>query len=152
MLDDSYRRQRSTIILITTGFDEDSTVICLKYLRQAGVPVKLVGLTAGSITGEHGLIVRPDCSLESLDQEDEPYLIVVPGKVESTKSILADPRFHKMIQSLPQQHGLLAIMRSAESAFGQAGWPGLLSRPFVLRQGKLETSRFADRLVEVAQD
>ena len=152
MLDDSYRKQRRTIILIASGFDEDSTVICLKYLRQAGLPVKLVGLTAGSITGEHGLIVRPDCSLESLDQEDKPYLIVVPGKVESTKSILADPRFHKMIQSLARQHGSLAIMRSAEAAFGQAGWPGLLSRPYVLRQGKLDTVRFARCLVEVAQD
>lgn len=151
MSDDSYPKQRSTIILITSGFDEDATVICLKRLRQAGVPVKLVGLTRGTVTGEHGLTVRPDLSLESLSQEEESYLIVVPGKTESAKSILADPRFHKMIQALPQQDGLLAIMRSAEAAFIRSGWPGLLSQPYVLLQGKSETARFAGRLVEAAE-
>ena len=150
MSENGFHEQRSTIILITSGFDEDSTVVCLKYLRQAGVPVKLVGLTAGSIIGEHGLMVRPDCSLESLSQE-KSYVIVVPGKVRSTNKFLADPRFYKMIQSLPEQGGSLAIMRSAEAAFSDAGWPGLLSRPYVLRQGSSETLIFAGRLVEEAQ-
>jgi len=142
------RKQDNTVIMITSGFEEESTVTCLKRLRKAGLNVKLVGLTARPVVGAHGLIVRPDCSLEELDGESDPRLMVIPGHRESAEKLLADPRFHRLFQATAANDGHIGIMRTAEAAFGRAGLPEMLSGPQCLRQGSMDTSTFSQRLAD----
>ena len=145
------RKQENTIIMITSGFEEESTVICLKRLRKAGLNVKLVGLTARPVVGAYGLIVRPDCSLGELEGQIDPQLMVIPGHEESAEKLLADPRFHRLFQATATNDGHVGIMREAESAFGRAGLPEMLSAPHCLRQGTMDATAFTQSLADVTR-
>lgn len=141
--------RKRTIIIITSGFEEESTIICLKRFRSAGLNVKLVGLTAQPAVGAHGLVVRPDCSLEELDGERELGLMIIPGYEKSVEKLLADPRFHRLFQATLANDGRVGIMRSAEIAFGHAGLTEMLSTPQCLRQGALDANTFSQGLADV---
>lgn len=147
----NHQKQHNTIIMITSGFEEESTVICLKRLRRAGLRVKLVGLTARPVVGAHGLIVRPDCSLGELEEESDPRLMVIPGYEESAEKLLADPRFHRLYQATAANEGHVGILRAAESAFGRAGLPEMLSAPHCLRQGTMDTTTFSQSLADAVR-
>ena len=144
----TWQKQNRTIILITSGFEEESTIICLKSLRSAGLHVKLVGLTARPVVGAHGLVVRPDCSLEQLNRENEPQLLIIPGCEKSVEKLLADPRFHRLCQATIAKDGQIGIMRSAETAFGHAGLTDILSVPQCLRQGTMDNYTFSQGLAD----
>lgn len=139
------RRQETTIILITSGFDDESTIIVLKRLRGAAQATALVGLTAGLITGASGLSVRADCSLEELEIENGPRLLVVPGPTACTGRLLADPRMHTLWRAVAANDGRIAVLRSAEPAFVHGGLGEMLSEPSVRFQGKTDTVEFIGR-------
>jgi putative intracellular protease/amidase len=141
-------KKDQTIIMITSGFEEESTVICLKQLRRAGLKVKLVALTAGMITGIHGLTVRPDCSLGELSVEGRLRLMIIPGCQESTEMLLTDPRFHRLFTALAANKGRVAVMRTAENAFGRAGLPEMLAEPHCVRQGNEGEESFIQCLID----
>ena len=146
------RKQENTIITITSGFEEESTIICLKRLRRAGLNVKLVGLTARPVVGAHGLIVRPDCSLEELEGQSNPQLMIIPGYEESAEKLLADPRFHRLFHATAANDGHVGIMREAESAFGRAGLAEMLSAPHCLRQGMMmDVTNFTQSLADASR-
>lgn len=144
----SKQDRNRTIILITSGFEEESTVICLKQFRLAGLEIKLVGLTARPVVGAHGLVVRPDFSLEELEGLREPGLMIIPGHEKSAEKLLADPRFHRLFQATVENDGHVGIMRTAETAFGQAGLAEILSTPQCLRQGKMDARTFCQDLAD----
>jgi putative intracellular protease/amidase len=140
------QKKSRTIIIIASGFEEESTVICLKRFRSAGLNVKLVGLTARPVIGAHGLVVRPDCSLEELDGDRVLELMIVPGNEKSAEVLLADPRFHRLFRVTVANLGHIGIMRSAETAFGRAGLTEILSTPRCLRQGNMDVNTFSRKL------
>jgi hypothetical protein len=145
----SRQQQNRSVIIVASGFEEESTVICLKRFRSAGLNVELVGLTARPVVGAHGLVVWPDCSLEELEGEPEPKLVIIPNYEESVEKLLADPRFHRLFQATIANEGHVGIMRSAEIAFGHAGLTELLSAPHCLRQGNIDALTFCQGLAEV---
>jgi hypothetical protein len=140
-------RQDNTIILITSGFEEESTVFCLKQLRQQGLKVDLVGLTAHSVTGAYGIKVKPDYSLGSLENEYRPRLVVIPGGRKSAETLLADPRIHRLVAAATADRGYLAVLRSAEPAFVYTGMEKFLSGPNVVIQSALDIDTFISQLV-----
>jgi hypothetical protein len=144
-----HRKHLNTIILITTGFEEDVTAICLKGLRHAGLKVNLVGLTPHLITGTYGLTVRPDCSIGDVDP-GRPQLVVIPGSPESAETLLADPRFHRLFGATTANGGQVIVMRAAESAFLRTGLGDLLIDPRVVVQGERETAECIDQLIHFA--
>lgn len=145
------KKQSRNLIMITTGFEEESTIICLRRLRQAGLNVKLVGLTARHVIGACGLVVRPDCSISDLEGKNDPQLMVIPGYEESAEKLLADPRFHRLFQATVANDGYIGIMRAAETAFGRAGLPEMLSGPHCLRQGSTDTITFSQSLADATK-
>lgn len=145
------KKQGRSLILITSGFEEESTIICLKRLRRAGLNVKLIGLTAHPVVGAHGLVVRPDCSIGDLEGKNDPQLMVIPGNEESAEKLLADPRFHRLFQATAANEGHIGIMRAAEPAFGRAGLPEMLSDPHCLRQGTTDTTAFSQSLLDATR-
>lgn len=137
----------AALVLISSGFEEESTIICVKQLRSLGADAKLVGLTAGLMVGARGLTVRPDIALAGLEPKEEYQLIVVPGCTQSTRSLLADPRVHQLFSTTATGSGLVAVMRSAEEAFVQAGLLDSLAEPAVMFQGVQDTAEFIEELV-----
>lgn len=144
----SKQDRNRTIIIITSGFEEESTVICLKQFRLAGLDVKLVGLTARPVVGAHGLVVRPDCSLGELGGDLQTNLLIIPGYEKNAEKLLADPRFHRLFQATIANGGHVGIMHSAEIAFDHAGLKDMLSAPQCLRQGKMDVITFSRDLAE----
>ena len=123
---------------------------CMKRLRAAGIEVRLVGLTAGLMTGIHGLTVRPDITLADLRTRKEYRLVIAPGCIQSALSLLVDPRVHELMAATMKAGGRVAVMGEAEEAFVQAGRLELLARPGVVAQGKRETNDFVSLLVKLA--
>jgi len=141
-------KEDSILILITSGFEEESTVLSLKHLRQQGLKVDLVGLTAHSVTGAYGINVKPDYSLGSLEKENKPRLVVIPGGRKNAETLLADPRIHRLVAAATADGGYLAVLRSAEPAFVHTGMEQLLSAPNVVIQSALDIDTFIGQLVE----
>jgi len=115
------------LILLAPDFREGTIVYCLERLRQAGVAVSLVGLSARMVKGLHGMVVRPDFSLGELISKmdtqssgcaDHP-LIIIPGGNACISALFADPRVHQLIQSALQKEGLVAAMPEAEKMLEQ---------------------------------
>lgn len=121
-------------ILVTTGFDETSTIHYLSRLRNSGRKVKLVGPKAGLITGANGLIIQPDDTLGGLSSDSSLQLLIIPDHVSSIESLLVDPRFYRLIQSSLENGGCLAITSGVQSAMSQAGLLDIIKESFCLNE------------------
>ena len=141
--------QPTTLILISSGFDEEATITCIKQLRGSGLEARLVGLTAGLLVGAYGLTVRPDITLAGLENQKEYQLIVVPGSTQSTRLMLADPRVHQLFTATTMAGGRVAVMATAEEAFVQAGRLEFLADASVMVQGGQDTAAFINQLVHL---
>ena len=138
------------LILIAPGFEEGATVLCLERLREAGLPVSLIGLSAGLLTGLHGLTVRPDYSLDQLSLTVPRRLIVVSGGRQSAASLLSDPRVHQLLNATLEASGYAAAMSSAETCLAQAGIPVPSYSSRFIAQSNIELDGFIHRLINIA--
>lgn len=138
------------IILLAIGFEEGTTIFCLEHMREAGLPVKLVGLSSGLITGLHGLVVRPDYSLDQLAPGIQTRLVILPDGQQCISSLLADPRVYKLFEATTQENdGLIAVMKTAEPLLTQRG---ILATPLAERlvlQGNTPVQEFANQLINL---
>jgi putative intracellular protease/amidase len=111
------------LVLLAGGFEEKDVVTVTRTLRRAGLPVKLVGLTAGLVRGAYGLSLLPDATLSEVDAE-QPQAIVVPGGLHSSHHLRADPRVHALLGRVVTQGSYVVALASADSVLHQAGvWP-----------------------------
>lgn len=145
----TYQRRPTVLVLISSGFEEESTIRCMKELRTLGLEVKLVGLKAGLIVGVNGLTIYPDVTLANLELPRRYRLIVIPGSSQSTKSLLTDPRIFQLFAGTTKRGGWIAIMNKAEAAFVQAGMLQTLADTNVIVQGSEDLSSFVRRLVHL---
>ncbi len=140
------RGGRGIYILIAPGFDEEFVASFLSQMRAAGLKVRLVGTSAGLISGQRGLTVRPDCSLNQLElQTEAPGLILLPGNLQAASELAADPRVHQLIRLTLRQSGYVAMTRTAESVLAaQPPFSGV----GVVPQGDLDSHEFISQLVK----
>jgi putative intracellular protease/amidase len=124
------------LLLIADGFEEQPVAACLSQLRAAGVGVDLLAPAAGLVTGAHGMVVRPDRSIESLPSGAAPDLLVVPGGAQCTARLLADPRVHRLLGEGAAQPPYVAAFRDAEPAMTQAGLPAAIGPERYRAQGR----------------
>ncbi len=115
--------QNDILILITQGFEEEAVVRCLSQMRQASLPVSLVGLSAGLISSRHGLVMLPDYSLEQLSPVTVPKMVLIPGGRQCVLALLADPRVHKLLKEILEHGGYVASTSNAQSVLAEAGIP-----------------------------
>ncbi len=108
------RGSNAALILLAPNFIEGNIVFCLEQLRQAGIPVSLVGLSAGLIKGYHGMIVKPDYSLGQLSTIHGHKLVLLPDGKACIAALFADPRVHQLIKTTLKNNGLVAAMPDAE--------------------------------------
>src|SRR5690606_31885023 len=101
------------LILLATGFEVSSVVFCVSQIREAGLPISLVGLSAGILKGLHGLAIRPDYSLEQLPQGGGYAGVIIPGTPQCVAALLADPRVHHLVQKTLEEQGLFSAMATA---------------------------------------
>ena len=141
------------LIVITTGFLETAVVTTLCNLRQAGLPVKLMGQQSGLVTSACGLTVQPDRSL--LDWETAVNgtplgraALVIPGNSVCAAALLSDPRLHQLMEAILQQEGVVAVMRAAQPLLAEVWGETVYTLPNVLLQEEGETAVFVQRLLK----
>ena len=63
-------------VLWASEFEETTATIFVTELRQAGLPVKIVGLTRRISKGAHGLALVPDITLEqAIPLASQPFMV-----------------------------------------------------------------------------
>jgi putative intracellular protease/amidase len=144
------RRSRA-VAVVAAGFDEEAVTACLTHLRAAGVESSLVSLAAGLVEGEHGLVMRPDRSLENELTLSPPRLLILIGGPACATALMADPRVHQLISNTVQAEGRIAATARGVPIVRRAIlWRSAMSPPLIA-QGDLELGIFTDQLIrEVA--
>lgn len=137
------------LILLAPGFEEITTVYLLTHMREAGLSVSLISLTAGLVTGHHGLAVRPDYSLEQLNTKPPSQLLIVPGGRECTSALVTDPRVHQLIDTTLNNNGYVAATLTAEAFLTQMGISTLRDNPNFIQQENMEIESFTKLLVNL---
>lgn len=100
-------------ILLAPGFEESTVVFCLEQMREAGLSVSLVSLSTGLVSGLHGLVLRPDYSLDQLLPGLSCRLVIVPGSRQCASSLLADPRVHHLLRNTLNGGGFIVSTTTA---------------------------------------
>jgi putative intracellular protease/amidase len=136
------------VVLIASGFDEQSAALVMSQIRRSGHRVAMVSTTAGLIRGEHGLAVRPDYSLESLPENAGIHLVGIPGSKRSALALLTDPRVHRLFEDVLSHGGRLFILAEAESAFASAGQLDLMGHQNCWLQGEQRIESFTSRILD----
>jgi putative intracellular protease/amidase len=137
------------LILIAQGFDEISLVQCLAQMREAGLGVSLVSLSARPMDSIHGLTVRPDLLIDQLPVTTLPRLVIIPGGSSCAAALMADPRVHQLIETVLNRSGVVAAMSTAQSVLVNAGGPETSVSNFVV-QNNLPVSEFVGQLINMA--
>ncbi len=128
------------------GFEEGSAIYCLDRLREAGILVSLVGLSAGLISGAHGVTVRPDRTLGQVAAVPPPHILLVPDGKKSVSALLADPRVHRLLAAVVENDGRIAAMPAAAAMIGSGGI-GLETTSIIQPNGSLDD--FAGLLINL---
>ena len=136
-------------ILIATGFEEETAVSCMTQLRNAGLPVSMVALSAGPVRGMHGLTISPDKTFADLSKETRARMVIVPGNGQSTNALIMSPRFHHLIHNTLANDGYIVTVRSAENALKNAGISLTPPPEHHIRQGDSDIHEFTAHLVEL---
>jgi putative intracellular protease/amidase len=132
---------RRGLVLIAHGFDEHVAVCCLRLLRDAGIAVALVGLPVGLVTGNRGIAVSPDLSLDEVAPGGAADLVVIPGGRRSAGALLTDPRVHHLVEGAVAGGGTIAVFGTAVEEAGR-----LLRVPCIC-QGNLSVRDFVSQLL-----
>ncbi len=137
------------IILLAPGFGEGEAIYCLDRLREAGVSVLLVGISAGLISGAHGLTVRPDCTLGQLTAVPSPQIVLIPDGKQSIMALLADPRVHRLLAATLNNNGTIAAMPVAASILGGVEIKSETAESPIVTQSNGSLDEFIDQLIDL---
>lgn len=86
-------------VLWGSNFEEVVASIFVTECREAGLRVKLVGLTPLHISGSHGLVLVPDLTLDqALPLAGDALCVVIPYTAPGLKRLKNDPRITKFFQ------------------------------------------------------
>lgn len=99
-------------VLLASGFEESEVSTVVRTLRRSGLPVTVVGLAAGPVRGAYGMSLAPDSALSEVEAE-LPQAIVLPGGVQGTRQLNADPRVHAFLRRVVEQGGYVVALDMA---------------------------------------
>ena len=137
----------SALILLAPEFKEGRTVYCLERLREAGISVSMIGLSAGLISGYHGMTVRPDFTLSQMPDCVSHKVVLIPDGKACVSALFADPRIHRLIKATLAGHGIVAAMPEAESMLERAGLVTSESAPSFVWSRDKDLKTFAGELI-----
>jgi len=113
-------RKGSIFILLAPGFEEYDVVVVARTLRGRGLPVAMVGLTAGPIRGRYGMAMATDKTLSETEAE-QPLAVILPGGIEGTRQLNGDPRVHYLLRRATEQRAYVVALEPGETVLRTAG-------------------------------
>ena len=144
--------ERRVVILLAPGFEERQVVHHTSCMRERGVPISLVGLSAQAVSGVHGIAVNPDCSLNDLCPETAYPLVLMSGGYQYVSSLLADPRVHQLLAKTRQEDGYIAANELAGAILPHSNAKGLLNGCHFVTQNKMDLDEFTHHLISLVAD
>ena len=146
------QQSNSTAVFLAAGFEEETVVALLCQLRDAGLPVSLIGLSLQPLSGTHGVMLCPDKVLTDLPKDTTFRLIVIPGNGRCAHALLISPGFHRLLKNTLADDGYVAVLDTAVPALDAAGIPHYTTNPDrYVRQNDVPAHMFATRLIQLAQ-
>ncbi len=106
--------------MLAPGFEETDVSTVTRTLRRSGFLVAVVGLTAGPLRGAYGLSLASDGALSEVEKES-PRAVVLPGGVQASRKLGADPRVHGLLRRVVGQGGYVVAIDNAYTVLRSAG-------------------------------
>lgn len=158
----------TVLVPLANGFEEIEAVTAIDILRRAGASVTVAGLAEGTVTGSHGIEIRPDQTLDAVIDQDFD-MIVLPGGLPGADNLEADERIGNLLRRMADSGRFTSAICAAPKVLASAGllddrratsYPGFLE-PFrdrglemaadaVVRDGRVITSRSAGTAMDFA--
>lgn len=107
-------------VMLAPGFEETDVSTVTRTLRRSGFLVAVVGLTAGPLRGAYGLSLASDGALSEVEKES-PRAVVLPGGVQASRKLGADPRVHGLLRRVVGQGGYVVAIDNAYTVLRSAG-------------------------------
>ena len=107
-------------ILLGAGFEEMEAVAPCDLLRRAGLEVRFCGIGGTEITGSHGIVIRAEDTLETLDYE-KMEMLVVPGGLRGVKTIRESEAALNLIRRTAADGRYLAAICAAPTILAELG-------------------------------
>lgn len=108
------------IVLLADGFEEIEAVSIIDILRRAEVDVCVTGLKDGMVKGAHGILVKPDKSLEDIE-EDEYDMVVLPGGSTGANNIAASKDADALLRKFSKEDKFIAAICAAPAVLAEKG-------------------------------
>ena len=125
-------------VLWSDGFDEKVASIFVTELRDAGLLVKMVGLTTQHTSGFHGLVLVPDLTLDqALPLAPSTLCLIIPSISRWSNRLNNDPRVFRSIEQVGQQDAMSQV---------DLKWPMLIGENIVVYPDDEYIITFARRL------
>jgi 4-methyl-5(b-hydroxyethyl)-thiazole monophosphate biosynthesis len=112
--------QEQILILLAPGFEESDAIAVARRLRQAGLSVVLVGLSANPMRGAYGLSLAPDQTLSQVEA-DAPRAVVLPRGKAATWQLAGDPRVHALLHRVLARGGYVVALGLTYTILQSAG-------------------------------
>lgn len=101
-------------VLWADKFEETLATIFVTELRQAGLLVKIVGLTPRPIRGRHGLILEPDLTLDqALVLATQVICLIIPHPGQGLGWFKNDPRIAFLFEQIAANRARVIIGASS---------------------------------------
>lgn len=111
---------KTALVLFADGSEELEAISIVNILRRGGVAVTLAGLSDGALHGSRGVVIQPDCVLETVLQQDFD-LVVLPGGQPGTTHLKNDVRVLNLVRRQHQAGRWVAAICAAPSVLAEAG-------------------------------
>lgn len=137
-------------ILLTTGFEEGTAVFCTDMLRNAGLPVSVIGTSNQLIRGKHGIKIEPDQAIGDIDPNQKFRLIIISGGRQYITSSMTDPRIYNLLQQTIQTNGYIAPIARAKEFLEDAGCFFTDDTSYIVSNNDKALKDFVDELIQLA--
>jgi 4-methyl-5(b-hydroxyethyl)-thiazole monophosphate biosynthesis len=108
------------LVPLAEGFEETEAVTTIDVLRRGGLEVVVAALAERAVTGNHGITLTADTTLEAVREEDFD-MVVLPGGLPGADHLEADPRIIELVRRHSARGRHIAAICAAPKVLAAAG-------------------------------
>lgn len=108
------------LIPIAAGSEEIEAVTLIDILRRAKIEVIVAGLTAEPVTMSRGVVMVPDCDLDTALKQDHD-MVVLPGGLGGMENLNADARIHTLLRQMAESGKFTGAICASPKVLADAG-------------------------------
>lgn len=110
-------KTKKIALLVSDGFEEAELLYPYYRLKEAGLDVQIISLEKKIINGEHGYPMKPDMSMEDLDEEmiESFNGVILPGGIKNVDVLRRSKKVLDFVKQINEGGKLVA-------AISYAGW------------------------------